>query len=154
METLREPQVTDLGDIYEHSGYKALQSPRRPAFWGVDNDYARRPGVPSHREPVPWPHAQLDIVRMDPARSAPFKHGRTNREWPPVFGTACPPKALSGLVRKWANSFPDHKPQHWLGFCFRLDAGSIAAASALYRRASLLTCTARGCPAPGAPSPR
>lgn len=113
-EKLREPQVTPLGDIYQHSGYKALQVPRRPAFWGVDRDFARRPGVPSHREPQLWPNARLDIVRMDPARSAPFKHGRTNREWPPVFGTACQPKGLSGLVRRWASSFPDHKPQHWL----------------------------------------
>ncbi len=38
---------------------------------------------------------------MDPARSAPFKHGRSNREWPPVFGTVCQPKGLSGLVRRW-----------------------------------------------------
>ncbi len=113
-ENLLEPQVTNLGDIYQHSGYKALQAPRRPAYWGVDRDFARRPGVPSHREPQLWPNAQLDIVRMDPARSAPFKHGRTNREWPPVFGTVCQPKGLSGLVRRWASSFPDHKPQHWL----------------------------------------
>jgi hypothetical protein len=113
-ENLREPQVTQLGDIYHHSGYKAVQAPRRPAHWGVDRDFARRPGVPSHREPQLWPNAQLDIVRMDPARSAPFKHGRSNREWPPVFGTVCQPKGLSGLVRKWASSFPDHKPQHWL----------------------------------------
>ena len=113
-ENLLEPQVTNLGDIYHHSGYKAVQAPRRPAYWGVDRDYARRPGVPSHREPQLWPNAQLDIVRMDPARSAPFKHGRSNREWPPVFGTVCQPKGLSGLVRRWASSFPDHKPQHWL----------------------------------------
>ncbi len=113
-ENLREPQLTDLGDIYYHSGYKALQAPRRPAYWGLDRDYARRPGVPSHREPRLWPNARVDIVRMDPALSAPFKHGRTNREWPPVFGTVCQPKGLSGLVRRWASSFPDHKPQHWL----------------------------------------
>jgi hypothetical protein len=113
-ETLLEPQVTNLGDIYQHSGYKAVQAPRRPAYWGVDRDYARRPGVPSHREPQLWPNSRVDIVKMDPASSAPFKHGRTNREWPPVFGTVCQPKGLSGLVRKWASSFPDHKPQHWL----------------------------------------
>ncbi|MBF5042878.1 hypothetical protein FGE12_10810 [Aggregicoccus sp. 17bor-14] len=113
-EKLREPKVTGLGDIYQRSGYKALEPPRRPSHWGVDRDYARRPGVPSHRTPQLMSNAQVDIVRMDPARSAPFKHGRSNREWPPVFGTVCQPKGLSGLVRKWANSYPDHKPQHWL----------------------------------------
>lgn len=113
-ETLREPQLTNSGDIYKHSGYKAIEAPRRPAYWGLDRDYARRPGVPSHHEPQLMPNARVDIVRMDPALSAPFKHGRSNREWTPVFGTVCQPRGLSGLVRKWASSFPDHKPQHWL----------------------------------------
>ena len=111
---LREPQLTNLGDIYQRSGYKAVQAPRRPAYWGVDRDLERRPGVPSHRAPQLMANAQVDIVRMDPARSAPFKHGRSNREWPPVFGTVCQPKGLSGLVRKWANSYPDHKARHWM----------------------------------------
>jgi len=80
----------------------------------VDRDDSRRPGVPSHREPQLWPNARVDIVQMDPALSAPFKHGRPNKEWTPVFGTVCQPKGLSGLVRRFASSFPDHKPQHWL----------------------------------------
>jgi hypothetical protein len=112
---LREPQLTSLEDIHRHSGYKAVQPPRRPAWWGVDRDMARRPGVPSHAAtPRPMPNARLDIERMDPARAAPFKHGRPNKEWTPVFGTTCPPKGLSGMVRKFAASFPDHKPQFWL----------------------------------------
>ncbi|SEU35183.1 hypothetical protein [Stigmatella erecta] len=110
----REPTVSSAEDIQQHSGYKAVQPPRRPAYWGVDRELSRRPGVPMMRPPEPWPHSRADIEPMDPARSAVFKHGRPNREWPPVFGTTCPPKGLSGLIRKWAASFPDHKPQHWL----------------------------------------
>ncbi len=112
--TPREPQVSSAEDIQQHAGYKAVQAPRRPAWWGVDRELSRRPGVPMMRSPEPWPNARLDIERMDPALSAVFKHGRPNREWPPVFGTTCPPKGLSGLIRKWASSLPDHKPQHWL----------------------------------------
>jgi len=113
-DTLREPTLSSAEDIQLHSGYKAVQAPRRPAYWGVDRELSRRPGVPMMRPPAPWPNARLDIERMDPASSAVFKHGRPNRQWPPVFGTTCPPKGLSGLIRKWAASYPDHKPQHWL----------------------------------------
>ncbi|QRO01523.1 hypothetical protein JRI60_22130 [Archangium violaceum] len=110
----REPKLSSVEDIQRHSGYKAVQAPQRPAYWGVDRELSRRPGVPMMRPPEPWPNARLDIEPMDPARSAVFKHGRPNREWPPVFGTTCPPKGLSGLIRKWASSLPDHKPQYWL----------------------------------------
>jgi len=112
--TPREPELSSAEDIQRHSGYKAVQAPQRPAWWGVDRELSRRPGVPMMRPPEPWPNARLDIEPMDPALSAVFKHGRPNKEWPPVFGTTCPPKGLSGLIRKWAASYPDHKPQHWL----------------------------------------
>ena len=110
----REPELTSLEELHRSERYQAVQAPRRPAFWGVDRDMARRPGVPAMREPALLANARLDIEPMDPARSAAFKHGRPNKPWPPVFGTTCPPKGLSGLVRKWAASYPDHKPQHWL----------------------------------------
>ena len=110
----REPELTSLEELHRSERYQAVQAPRRPAHWGVDRDLSRRPGVPMMRAPQLWPNARLDIEPMDPARSAAFKHGRPNKPWPPVFGTTCPPKGLSGVVRKWASSFPDHKPQHWL----------------------------------------
>ena len=110
----REPKLSSAEDIQLHSGYKAVQAPQRPAYWGVDRELSRRPGVPMMRQPEPWPNARMVIERMDPASSTVFKHGRPNKEWPPVFGTTCPPKGLSGLIRKWAASYPDHKPQHWL----------------------------------------
>jgi hypothetical protein len=40
-------------------------------------------------------------------------HGRPNKTFPPVFGTAVPPKGLSGLVRKAAYHWPDHYMRHW-----------------------------------------
>jgi hypothetical protein len=32
----------------------------------------------------------------------------------PVFGTAVPPRGLSGLVRRLAYRIPEHKTGHWL----------------------------------------
>jgi hypothetical protein len=33
---------------------------------------------------------------------------------PPVYGTAAPPKWLSGLLRKVAYHYPDHWARHWM----------------------------------------
>jgi hypothetical protein len=33
---------------------------------------------------------------------------------PPVFGTAVPPRGLSGAIRLLAYRLPDHYPSHWL----------------------------------------
>ncbi len=42
-----------------------------------------------------------------------FKHsGR--KQLPPVYGTAQPPRGLSGLLRKTAYSYPDHLVRHWM----------------------------------------
>jgi hypothetical protein len=32
---------------------------------------------------------------------------------PPVFGTAVPPRGLSGAIRLLAYRLPDHYPSHW-----------------------------------------
>jgi hypothetical protein len=41
------------------------------------------------------------------------KHGGLPK-MPPVFGTAMPPKGLSGLMRRAAYAYPDHWVRHWM----------------------------------------
>lgn len=79
---------------------------------GVDLDPSQRPGVPMELEPQPLPGSQVPI---EPQRSAypVFIHGG-KRQMPPVFGTAAPPKALSGVLRKVAYHYPDHWARHWM----------------------------------------
>lgn len=79
---------------------------------GVDLDPGRRPGVPMEQPPHPRAGAQMPI---EPQRSdyPVLKHGG-RREMPPVYGTAVPPKGMSGVLRKLAYSYPDHLAKHWM----------------------------------------
>ncbi|WP_211193678.1 hypothetical protein [Pyxidicoccus fallax] len=109
----REPEVTTPETILRRSGYQSMEPVRRPSYWGVDLDPARRPGVPGHREPRPMANTRFPPEPQRGMPAAPM-HGRTNKTMPPVFGTAVPLRGLSGAIRKYAYSMPDHDPSHWL----------------------------------------
>jgi hypothetical protein len=79
--------------------------------WGADLDPADRPSVPREqydpdaegpppdRQPERWP------------RERSIEHERL----PPVFGTSCPPKGLSGAIRKIAyRRYSEARAAHWL----------------------------------------
>jgi hypothetical protein len=109
-----DPVVTTPELIQRRSGYQALEPVKRPPHWGVDRDPARRPGVPMMRtDPQPLPNARFPPERQRGTPASP-RHGRPNKPMPPVFGTALPPRGLSGAIRKLAYRYPDHKPRHWL----------------------------------------
>jgi hypothetical protein len=109
----RTPEVTSPETIQQRSGYQSMQPVTRPAWWGVDLDHSRRPGVPSHREPQPFPNTRFPLERQ-PGEPASPMHGRTNKQMPPVFGTSTPLRGVSGVIRRYAYSKPDHYPSHWL----------------------------------------
>ena len=93
-------------------GSEALPRDSKPPFEPVDADPSRRPGVPKERSPKPWRNSRFPPERMHAEPSAP-KHGRPNKPMPPVFGTAVPPRGLSGEIRKLAYRYPDHYVRHW-----------------------------------------
>ena len=80
--------------------------------WGVDLDPRDRPSFPRER--------------VDPALATSEFPERQQEKWPrersiehetlpPVFGTSCPPKGLSGAVRRYAySSFSEARAAHWL----------------------------------------
>lgn len=107
------PELSTPETIQKHSGYQSMQPVKRPEYWGVDLDPSRRPGVPMMREPQPWPNTRFPPERQPGAPASPM-HGRPNKTMPPVFGTAVPLKGVSGAIRKYAYSLPDHYPSHWL----------------------------------------
>lgn len=94
------------------------REPRKPAiprdpYAGYDLPLERRPGYGSLRGIEPWANSRWPVARQP--RTIPFyAHGRSNKNFPPVFGTDCPPKGLSGLLRKLAYGYPDHMARHWL----------------------------------------
>jgi hypothetical protein len=88
----------------------------------MDLDPGRRPGVPRMHKPRPLPNTIYPPERQL-SRVTVFMHGRPHKRFPPVFGTAVPPRGVSGLVRKAAYRYPDHLMRHWtlLLFADRVD---------------------------------
>lgn len=81
--------------------------------WGVDLDYEERTSVP--------------MEDFDPGATGAHWHfpERQPEHWPrerspehlmltPVFGTVCPPKGLSGMIRRYAYTLGEGKSSHWL----------------------------------------
>jgi hypothetical protein len=80
---------------------------------GSDADPSRRPGVPRERRPEAEPHARAELAQQASDVQV-FVHPRPYKTLPAVFGTAQPPKGLSGSVRKLAYGYPDHWTRHWM----------------------------------------
>ena len=79
---------------------------------GVDLDPQQRPGVPMELPAHPLPGSQVPITPQHSAYPV-LPHGGSQK-MPPVFGTASPPKGLSGVLRKVAYHYPDHWARHWM----------------------------------------
>lgn len=84
---------------------------RQPG-WGVDLPPENRPGVPMEASP---PRRAAGAHWKEPDRQRPTdevlkRAGR--RQLTPVFGTAVPPRGVSGAIRRFAYTFPDHKARH------------------------------------------
>jgi hypothetical protein len=79
---------------------------------GVDADPRNRPGVPMETAPEPVAGAQVPIEQQKSDYPVLMHGGKQKR--PPVFGTAAPPKGLSGVIRKVAYKYPDHWARHWM----------------------------------------
>src|SRR4051812_49526068 len=81
--------------------------------WGSDLDPATRPGVPRDKAPEIgveslYPPIQRQVPQIKIHKST--EHGQLT----PVFGTSCPPKGLSGLIRDFAyRRFSQGQLPHW-----------------------------------------
>jgi hypothetical protein len=83
----------------------------RSIAFGVDATRVTRPGVPRERN-APDPGAWWDRPEQQHGTGALSSQGI--RTATPVFGTGPPPRALSGLVRRVAYGFPEHRAARWL----------------------------------------
>jgi hypothetical protein len=81
--------------------------------WGADLRMEDRPGVPMEFEP-PHRYATAPVsIPSQPPSVTVLKSASLDR-MTPVFGTASPPRGLSGLLRRMAYKIPEHKGRHWL----------------------------------------
>lgn len=105
---------------HEHQNDYEMK-PRRPSReqlqhipgWGADLDRKDRPAVPMERTPPRFIHAhgeKLPQQREDvEVFVSPERPGIT-----PIFGTAQPPKGLSGMIRRAAYKMTESDIRHWL----------------------------------------
>jgi hypothetical protein len=81
--------------------------------WGVDLDFKDRPAVPKENFNPEGTGAHWDF----PERQIPqWPRERSNEHkfLTPVFGTSCPPKGVSGAIRRYAFRFSEARAAHWL----------------------------------------
>lgn len=81
--------------------------------WGSDLDPERRPGVPRDKAPGIGPESLYPPIppqRTDVLILKSTEHGQL----PPVFGTSCPPRGLSGLMRRRAYHFSEGRLARWM----------------------------------------
>jgi hypothetical protein len=83
--------------------------------WGVDRDPKNRPSVPKERFVDPsdigahWEFPERQPEKWPRERSVEHKF------LTPVFGTSCPPRGLSGMMRRYAyRQFSEGRAAHWL----------------------------------------
>jgi len=80
---------------------------------GADEPMERRPGVPMEAEPPrPLPQTHGRIPSQQAPGELPLKSDA--RPITKVFATANPPRGLSGVLRRYAYTQPDHKVRHWM----------------------------------------
>jgi hypothetical protein len=81
--------------------------------WGVDLNPRDRPAVPKERfDPAAtgahWYFPERQVERYPREKSSEHKF------LTPVFGTSCPPKGLSGVIRRYAYTLSEGRSSHWL----------------------------------------
>lgn len=81
--------------------------------WGVDLDPKDRPSVPRERFDPDATGAHWEFPERQP-ETTPRERSVEHKFLPPVFGTACPPKGVSGAMRRYAYTFSEGRSAHWL----------------------------------------
>lgn len=92
--------------------------------FAVDAAPERRPGVPMERErPAPVGNAHWLAPERQTDPGTVLKR-TTLDALTPVFGTAVPPRGISGMMRRAAYRIPEHHTSHWLALLLadRVDA--------------------------------
>ena len=82
--------------------------------WGVDLDPKDRPSVPREWVDPDQAGAHWDFPDRQPEKW-PRERSIEHKFLTPVFGTSCPPKGISGIIRKYAyRRFSEARAAHWL----------------------------------------
>jgi hypothetical protein len=82
--------------------------------WGVDLDPKDRPSVPREQLVDPQVNgAHWDFPERQPEKW-PRERSVEHKFLTPVFGTSCPPRGISGTMRRYAYTYSEGRAAHWL----------------------------------------
>jgi hypothetical protein len=82
--------------------------------WGVDLDPKDRPSVPREQFDPGLNGARWDFPDRQPEKW-PRERSIEHKFLTPAFGTSCPPKGLSGAIRKFSyRKYSEGRAAHWL----------------------------------------
>lgn len=81
--------------------------------WGVDLDPNDRPSVPRERFDPDSTGAHWYFPERQPEKW-PRERSIEHKFLTPVFGTACPPRGLSGEIRRFAYKWSEGRAAHWM----------------------------------------
>jgi hypothetical protein len=80
---------------------------------GADLDPKDRPAVPKERFDPEGTGAHWGFPERQP-ELRPRERSTEHKFLTPVFGTSCPPKGLSGAIRRYAYRYSEGRLTHWL----------------------------------------
>jgi hypothetical protein len=102
--TARKPPIAESSE--------ALRA--RIPGWGADLDPRDRPSVPKERFDPELNGAHWEFPERQPEKW-PRERSMEHKFLTPVFGTACPPRGLSGMIRKYSyQEYSEGRAAHWL----------------------------------------
>jgi hypothetical protein len=82
--------------------------------WGADLDPADRPSVPKLRWQEDRTGAHWDFPERQPEKW-PRERSVEHEFLTPVFGTSCPPRGMSGALRRFSyRNYSEGRAAHWL----------------------------------------
>ncbi len=104
------PYTSDKPKLAESSDELRARIPG----WGADLDPKDRPSVPRERFDPNLSGAHWEFPERQPEKW-PRERSIEHKFLTPVFGTSCPPKGLSGVMRKYSyRRFSEGRAAHWL----------------------------------------
>jgi hypothetical protein len=82
--------------------------------WGVDLDPKDRPAVPQERFDPDFSGAHWEFPERQPEKW-PRERSIEHKFLTPVFGTSCPPRGISGRIRRYSYArYSEARAAHWL----------------------------------------
>ena len=85
--------------------------------WGADLDPQARPAFPKERTPPRFINKHWDELEHQ-KRTVKVFHSNERPGLTPVFGTAQPPRGVSGMIRGAAFRYSENDLRHWLMLLF------------------------------------